>query len=125
MRCLVVEDDFDLSEVWRMALDDVGVEAEVVDCVMDAENALLARSFDVVITDLGLPDGDGSMVAGFTAMRHPQTPVLIVTGSRDYARGELFSLCPNVAGVFRKTEAIGDILAYVDHLGRRAQAAAH
>ncbi len=121
MRCLVVEDDLGLAEIWGMLLEEEGFDATVVNDYGAAEQALLSGEFGVVVTDLGLPDGDGIRVAELSALRHPATPVLVVTGSCSYERGELFEFSPNIAGVFRKVQGLEGVVAYMIYLRQRSQ----
>lgn len=90
---LVVEDDPDIS----MALQDLlEFEGLYVDCVPTCRQALAAIAqnvYDVVLLDLGLPDGDGLSVLEKVQASHPSLSVIILTASnrdlgpvRAYAR---------------------------------------
>ena len=79
MRVLVVEDDDRVARGLLTALRHAGYE---VHRVATAADALRAAPADVVLLDLGLPDGDGLDV--LRELRHrPGTAVITVT-----ARGE-------------------------------------
>jgi two-component system CheB/CheR fusion protein len=78
---LLVEDATDIRDVFQMLLEAEG--AEVVATGSGREAAALAASedFDVLLTDLGLPDISGEMVirhALRNARRRPR--VVVVTG---------------------------------------------
>lgn len=80
-RVLLVEDARDIREVFTMLLEAEG--ADVVATGSGREGAALAArgGFDVILTDLGLPDISGEMVirqAARTARRRPR--IVVLTG---------------------------------------------
>lgn len=84
---LVVEDD----AVTRRSLC-LAIEAEpslqlkgALDSVKAAREWLDNTSVDVLITDLGLPDGSGIEVIQACAQRHPACDIMVVTVSSDEA----------------------------------------
>lgn len=56
---LVVEDDATLALSLRLSLADQGHAVTVASTLAAAREAVDARAFDLVVLDLGLPDGDG------------------------------------------------------------------
>jgi PAS domain S-box-containing protein len=56
---LVVEDDTDTREVVAMILAEAGAGVKTVSTVAGAESALGAAHWDVLVSDLGMPDGSG------------------------------------------------------------------
>jgi two-component system OmpR family response regulator len=79
MRILLIEDDASLGEAVR---DHIAAEAHAVDWVRsigDAEAALAGVDFDLVLLDLGLPDGRGLDFLTRLRARGSTTPVIIVT----------------------------------------------
>ncbi|SFI39699.1 Response regulator receiver domain-containing protein [Albimonas pacifica] len=123
MRCLIVEDYVELAELWRLELADLGFEAVAVHSAEAAFAHMLLTPFDLVIADLGLPDGSGLTVAQSAAIRAPGAAVIVVTGQADYPHGELFGMSTNIVAVFRKTSDLNDMLAFADHLRvKRARA---
>ena len=56
---LVVEDNADTSEMVAMVLSNAGAAVKTVSSLGAAEAALAAARWDVVVSDLGMPDGDG------------------------------------------------------------------
>jgi DNA-binding response OmpR family regulator len=76
---LVVEDDAAIAEPLAVGLRREGFE---VDCVPDGASALAAQPADLVLLDLGLPDGHGFEVC--RAMRsRSAVPIIIVTARDD------------------------------------------
>jgi DNA-binding response OmpR family regulator len=56
---LLVEDDLRLARALSLALGDAGHAVRVAATVREADARLREREPDVVLLDLGLPDGDG------------------------------------------------------------------
>ncbi len=59
MRVLLVEDDADLAEVVLLGLRQEHLAVDHAATLADAEQLLIATTYDVVCLDLGLPDGEG------------------------------------------------------------------
>lgn len=81
-RILVVEDHVDGRELMTQVLQMAGHEVVAVATVAAAETELAvdAPPFDVVITDIGLPDGIGTELATRIRQRFPQIRVGVITG---------------------------------------------
>ncbi|WP_066338677.1 hybrid sensor histidine kinase/response regulator [Azohydromonas lata] len=58
-RLLLVEDNEDAAEAMRLSLEDLGYRVTHVGTRAAALSVARERHFDVVLTDLGLPDGSG------------------------------------------------------------------
>lgn len=79
---LLVEDDQRLARALSLALGDAGHAVRVAGTVREAEAQLRQREPDVVLLDLGLPDGDGLVLCA--AIRTRSTvPIIIVTARSD------------------------------------------
>jgi DNA-binding response OmpR family regulator len=76
---LVVEDEALIAESLARALDARGYGAVIRTSVAGAIEALDTEAPDLVLLDLGLPDGDGSEVALHAAREHPGIPVIALT----------------------------------------------
>jgi len=84
MRALIVEDQERLARLIEAGLERAGFTADQACDLAHADEALGAAKFDLILLDLGLPDGDGMRWLKNARQRGLATPVLIVT-----ARGEL------------------------------------
>lgn len=91
MRVLVVEDDEGIASGLRAHLARQGWAVDVCDSVAAGWAALCAEPFDLVLLDLGLPDGDGSTLLQRLRQGSPTcatdvaTPVLIMTARDEVA----------------------------------------
>jgi DNA-binding response OmpR family regulator len=80
---LVVEDDALIASSLTRALRSRDYTVAAAGTVADAITAVDAEMPDLVLLDLGLPDGDGEEVCRHVARRHPTVPIIMLT-----ARGE-------------------------------------
>ncbi|MCC1480922.1 response regulator transcription factor [Roseibaca sp. Y0-43] len=78
MRYLLVEDNAELADavVKRLALDGHAIDHAAT--LAEAEDCLAAASYDLILLDVMLPDGDGR---AFLARKraHLETPVIVLT----------------------------------------------
>src|SRR5262252_3881204 len=81
MRLLVVEDETRIAELIQGALARVGFTVDAVALCADARAALAVTSYDAVIVDLGLPDGDGLGLLGELRAKGNPTPALVQSKS--------------------------------------------
>lgn len=84
MRMLLVEDNARLASLIREGLDRQGFAVDWCETVHGAEHALLINDYDLMLVDLGLPDGDGLDLVRKLRQRHDTMPILVLT-----ARGGL------------------------------------
>lgn len=79
-RLLVVEDRSALRRMMERALGQQGYLVTAVGDLAAARRALTGAPFDLVVTDLRLPDGSGLEVLAASRQRRPATPVVVLTG---------------------------------------------
>ncbi len=84
---LVVDDEPDLCTLYELTLLREGYQVDTAGSVHEALQHLQAAAFDVVITDMRLPDGTGiDVLAHLKAQRRPERCVVITAhGSADNA----------------------------------------
>jgi len=85
LRILVVDDDSVLNESLRNTLQQEGHHVTVADggqAGIDAFRSArqIHEPFDIVITDLGMPNVDGRQVADSVRATTPDTPIIMLTG---------------------------------------------
>jgi two-component system CheB/CheR fusion protein len=69
-RVLLVEDHPDTREVLRRLLIALGCDVTAVSSVKGAIDAADGQTFDLLVSDIGLPDGSGTDVMRHVASRH-------------------------------------------------------
>src|SRR4029077_8148794 len=84
MRLLLVEDSERLQELLSESLKSAGYMLDVVATVADLFSSVAAASYDLLIIDLGLPDGDGLAAIRSLGASGISRPILIIT-----ARGSI------------------------------------
>ncbi|MGA2479547.1 MAG: response regulator, partial [Spirochaetia bacterium] len=78
-RLLVVDDDETIGKLLRDLLEANGYEVDVSSDCQSAAQALRGREYEVVLTDLMLPDGDGLEVLRAARARPYDPEVLVIT----------------------------------------------
>jgi signal transduction histidine kinase len=79
-RILVVDDDPEVSEVLELMIKKLGHEVTVINSGKEAIGAFKDGQYDMVVTDLGMPDISGREVAKSIKKDSPDIPVLLITG---------------------------------------------
>jgi len=119
MRLLLVEDDAMIGEAVAELLR---AEHYAVDWVRDgrqANAALAAQRYDLVLLDLGLPGRDGLAVLRGARARGDRTPVLIAT-ARDAVGERIAGLDAGADDYLLKPYDLDELLARIRALLRRA-----
>lgn len=84
-KILIVDDSKDIRDILSKMLSLMGFEAAVASNGNEALNLFLTNSFDLVLTDLEMPDLDGWTLAVHIKDKSPNTPVVLITGSEKEA----------------------------------------
>ena len=87
MKILVVDDHALIREALRGVLEEVKPEAGVIDASSCREALQLAQAnaaeLDLVLLDLGLPDGDGFDTLGELRDLYPAVAIVVLSASKD------------------------------------------
>jgi CheY-like chemotaxis protein len=122
LRILVVDDDPLVRQLLQDVLQDEGYVVTVADGGrVGLEVLRVARErqepFDVVLTDLGMPEMDGREVARGVKREAPETPVILLTGSGQVLQQE-GPLLPHVDRLLSKPPTLRDLRAALRAVGR-------
>ena len=118
MRLLLVEDDPDLAAAVAANLRRSGFSVDVAAGAEEAEDALAAQDYAVVLLDLGLPDGDGLELLARMRRRTISVPVLILT-ARDRVADRVAGLEAGADDYLVKPFAHEELVARIRALLRR------
>ena len=119
MDILLIEDDLDLGNGIRIALLDSGLDVTWVRRLQDAQRQLDEAAHDLVLLDLGLPDGDGLQLVQRLRRDRRALPVLILT-ARDALEDRLLGLDSGADDYLVKPFALAELLSRVRALARRS-----
>ena len=78
-RVLVVDDEADIRELIDLTLARMGLATECAGSVGEAIAALKEGDFQLCLTDMRLPDGEGLEIVRYINEYCPQTPVAVIT----------------------------------------------
>jgi len=118
MRLLLIEDDQMISESLCTALRQSGYAVDVATNYQTGKMSLVNEKYDLVLLDLGLPDGSGLEILKDLRARREQVPVLIVT-ARDTLKDVITGLDHGADDYMIKPFALEELEARIRVLLRR------
>ncbi len=119
MKILLVEDDLDLGNGVRIALADQGLDVIWVRRKEDALHQLAVCAPELILLDLGLPDGDGMSLMAYVRQQLKGIPVIILT-ARGTLQDRLSGLDAGADDYLVKPFVLAELLARVRALARRS-----
>jgi len=142
MRVLIVEDEKKLASIVARALGDEGLAVDIAATVGQGIELAMSFPYDLIILDLLLPDGSGTMMLRHIRKQRLDVPVLILTararleakienfdaGADDYLTKpfSLAELTVRVRALLRRSPAIKETMLRMadlelDRIGRRVR----
>ncbi len=119
MRLLLVEDTARLRDLLAEAIHAVGWRIDAVGALSDAQEAVASVPYDLLLVDLGLPDGDGLDLIRSIRRARKETPILILT-ARGAIEERIAGLDAGADDYLVKPFNHGELLARCRALLRRA-----
>jgi two-component system response regulator QseB len=116
MRVLVVEDNVRMAELLAEGLGRRGFTCDIGHDLAEASDFVTATTYDVLLLDLGLPDGDG--VDWMRRLPRERSPVLVLT-ARDTLADRVAGLDSGADDYLVKPADIEEIAARLRALLRR------
>ena len=114
MHLLVVEDDPEMRDLLRKVLEKEGYAVSVASGTREAVASLSQASFDLVVTDLVMPDNGGLEILRVIRESNPALPVIIITAFGDwgsYSRALEMGAAAFISKPLRMTELTAAIHA--------------
>ena len=78
-RVLVVDDEADIRELLDLTVARMGLSADCAASIAEARRLLERQHYQLCITDMRLPDGEGLEIVRLIGERYGQTPVAVIT----------------------------------------------
>lgn len=78
-RVLVVDDEADIRELLDLTLARMGLSADCAASVAEARHFLERERYQLCLTDMRLPDGEGLEIVRLIDERYGETPVAVIT----------------------------------------------
>lgn len=122
MNVLIVDDELLLLRSLRRRLVRAGHHVTLATNGRDALEALAHVDFDVVLSDVRMPEMDGVELARRLARLHPTLPILFMSGHADASDRDLLEMEP--LGVFQKPLDEERLLRVLGALEGRSEAVA-
>lgn len=76
---LIVDDEPDIIELLELTIARMGMDVSSAKCVRDAKQLLQSRQFQLCLTDMRLPDGEGLELVKYIAQHCADLPVAVIT----------------------------------------------
>ena len=76
---LIIDDELDLRELLKLTLAKMDIDSTAVETVTEAKTALQEKTFDLCLTDMRLPDGNGLELVDYVQKNYPQLPIAVLT----------------------------------------------
>ncbi|HEX7454820.1 MAG TPA: sigma-54 dependent transcriptional regulator [Gallionella sp.] len=76
---LLVDDEPDILELLEMTMLKMGLVVDKAACVREALTKLAANHYDLCLTDMRMPDGDGLEVVKYITSQNLDVPVAVIT----------------------------------------------
>mgnify|MGYP000031648675 CR=1 FL=1 len=78
-RALIIDDEPDIRELLEITLIRMGIDTNSAASVTEAKEKLAEQDFQLCLTDMNLPDGNGIDLVAFMQQHYPKTPVAMIT----------------------------------------------
>lgn len=78
-RVLVIDDEADIRELLDLTLARMGLAADCAGSVAEAKKYLEQENYNLCLTDMRLPDGEGLEIVRLIGTRYAETPVAVIT----------------------------------------------
>lgn len=121
MRILLVEDDISIAQSLRTLLKNHGYVVDVEHTIENAQVRIDVESYDCMVFDRGLPDGDGITLVSYTREKSSGVPILLLTAkstSHDVIGGLDVGADDYIAKPFLPEELLARIRALVRRIDR-------
>ena len=82
-KALIVDDERDIRELLSMTINRMGLDASTAGTLLEAKQLLDEQAFDICLTDMRLPDGNGLELIQHVAKLYNRMPIAMITAYGD------------------------------------------
>ncbi|CAD5248643.1 MULTISPECIES: response regulator transcription factor [Halomonadaceae] len=118
VRILLVEDELQLAETLRAVLERERFVVDHADRLATAREALMLASFDLVLLDRTLPDGDGLSLVPAMRASNPGLPIIVLSASGEVS-DRVVGLDEGADDYLIKPFSLDEMLARIRAIRRR------
>lgn len=79
IRALIIDDEADIRELLEITLTRMGIETRSGKNLAEAQTLLEQNQFNICLTDMKLPDGNGLDFVDLIQQKRPELPVAVIT----------------------------------------------
>jgi two-component system response regulator PilR (NtrC family) len=76
---LIIDDEPDIRELLEITLIRMGIDTASAQNIHEAKAQLTDKQYDLCLTDMNLPDGNGIDLVGYIQQHYPAMPVAMIT----------------------------------------------
>ena len=116
MKLLLVEDHLYVAESLQLLLERTMDFSTATDCKQAIQLIKEENDFDIVLLDMGLPDGDGRSLLHFFQTHNHYPPVLVITGKENESEIIRTAKSMGAKGFYHKSQSPKILLEAVDTL---------
>ena len=115
-KILLAEDDNDMRRFLVKALQNAGYDVASFDNGLSAYNRLREEPFELLLTDIVMPEMDGPTLLGELRQRNPNTKVVFVSGyaedafARNLPQDAKFGFLPKPFSLKQLAQAVREML---------------
>jgi two-component system response regulator HydG len=118
LRVLIIDDDPDHAEVVAEGLERVGYRCEIATSGSKGAKRIEKEDFDLILTDLRMPDMDGLAILHKAKLELPEAEVVVITGHGD-VKTAVKAIREGAANFLEKPVSLGDLRAIMDRAAER------
>jgi len=78
-QALIIDDEADIRELLEITLNRMDIETKTAENLSSAQALLKEQNFNLCLTDMRLPDGDGLDLLSTIQVEFPKLPVIVIT----------------------------------------------
>lgn len=119
MNVLVIEDDPSVRTLVKAVLEKNEYSVDIADTAESGEEHAVENSYDIIILDLGLPDGDGFDLAKDVRDQEITTPILVLSAEQE-TDVKIKCLRAGVDDYLTKPFNTEELLARIEAISRRS-----